>query len=65
MTTNTIRPNDRDALFQILLDDDARGLTLIHAAPIRTAEDFRRVRAELTRGRTEAGATLGMPARPR
>ena len=47
----TSQQNDRNPLFQILLDDGTHGLTVIHAAPIRSAEDFRRARAELARSR--------------
>jgi hypothetical protein len=48
-----------ETLFRILMDDGAEGLTLIHAAPIRTAEDFQRVRAELAgRAHIESGAAL-------
>jgi hypothetical protein len=39
----------RDALFQILLDDDTTGLTLIQGAPIHSCEDLRRARAEIAR----------------
>ncbi|MBV8534935.1 MAG: hypothetical protein JO128_05050 [Alphaproteobacteria bacterium] len=39
----------RDVLFQILLDDDATGFTLIQGAPIHSCEDLRRARAEIAR----------------
>jgi len=40
---------DRNILFQILLDDDATGFTLIQGAPIHSCEDLRRARAEIAR----------------
>ncbi|HTP83634.1 MAG TPA: hypothetical protein VMQ11_11865 [Alphaproteobacteria bacterium] len=43
------RSYDRDVLFQILLDDDATGFTLIQGAPIHSCEDLRRARAEIAR----------------
>ncbi|HEX9463906.1 MAG TPA: hypothetical protein VGB82_15005 [Alphaproteobacteria bacterium] len=57
MTMN--KQADRDILFQILLDESGRGLTLIQGAPIHTAEDFRRARAELARGEPVAAAPPG------
>lgn len=62
MSTNS--NTDRETLFRILLDDDTRGLMVIHAAPIRTADDFRRVRAELGHGLSVNGAAgPGAPRR--
>jgi hypothetical protein len=43
------RGRENDVLFQILLDDDATGLTLIQGAPIHSCEDLRRARAEIAR----------------
>ena len=40
---------DRDILFQILLDDDTAGITLIQGAAIHSCEDLRRARAEIAR----------------
>ncbi len=40
----------REPMFRILMDDGSQSLTLIHAAPIRTADDFRRVHAEFASG---------------
>jgi hypothetical protein len=52
---------DHDVLFEILLDDDAKGLTVIQGAPIHSCEDLRRARAALARvGRSP----LSAPARP-
>jgi len=57
---------NRDILFQILLDSDAGGLTLIQGAPIHTTDDFLRARAELSRI-APAGSRIGgsSPAHPR
>jgi len=40
---------NRDLLFQILLDDDTTGFTLIQGAPIHSCEDLLRARAEMAR----------------
>ena len=40
---------DREFLFQILLDDDAEGLTLIQGAAIHSCEDLLRARAAMAR----------------
>ncbi len=40
---------NRDGLFEILLDDNAKGFTLIQGAPIHSCDDLRRARAELAR----------------
>ena len=37
----------RKILFEILLDDDTAGMTLIAGAPIHSADDFRRARRAL------------------
>ncbi len=37
----------RKILFEILLDDDATGMTLITGAPIHSADDFLRARRAL------------------
>lgn len=52
---------DRNILFNILLDDDSEGLTLIQGAPIHTCDDLRRARAEIAQlgqRRAETGAKL-------
>ncbi len=43
--------HDREFLFEILLDDDAKGLTVIQAAAIHSWKDLRRARAEMARAR--------------
>jgi hypothetical protein len=53
--------HDRNILFNILLDDDSDGLTLIQGAPIHTCDDLRRARAEIAqraRPPADAGAKL-------
>jgi hypothetical protein len=40
---------DRDILFQILLDDDSAGFTLIQGAAIHSCDDLRRARAAIAR----------------
>lgn len=40
---------NRDILFQIVLDDDAEGLTLIQGAAIHSCEDLLRARAAMAR----------------
>lgn len=37
----------RDGLFEILLDDNANGFTVIQGAPIHSCDDLRRAQAEL------------------
>lgn len=43
------KQSDRKVLFEILLDGQAEGLTLIQGAPIHCSDDFLRARAELAR----------------
>jgi len=54
------RSRQPDTLFQILLDDDTTGLTLIQGAPIHSCEDLLRARAEIGR----AGARLPASRHP-
>jgi len=43
----TDKKSERDFLFEILLDNEVQGLTVIRGAAIRSCEDFLRARAEL------------------
>ena len=52
---------DREFLFEILLDEDAKGLTLIQGAPIHSCDDLRRARMELARLRHRPAAGSAMP----
>ena len=52
---------NREFLFEILLDDDAKGLTLIQGAPIHSCDDLRRARAEMARIRHQAASAAAFP----
>ena len=47
MHTKSDKKSERDFLFEILLDSDVAGLTVIRGAAIGSCEDFLRARAEL------------------
>ncbi len=52
---------DREFLFEILLDDDATGLTLIQGAAIHSCDDLQRARAEMARIRRRPAAAPATP----